>query len=90
MPQQKTVITPIIHLNGDRAETLIQRLEATWDMLDAAVTLLRDCAPNGRNYYPDPGRMEQAEQQYTRRQNQIGDVMESLEAEIAAIQAQQR
>jgi len=83
MPQQVAVI-------GDRAETLMQRLEATWDTLEAAATLLRDCAPNGRNYYPDPGRMEQAEAQHRWRQNQIQNLCESLEAEIAAIQAQQR
>lgn len=81
------VITPIIHLNGDRKETLIRNLKTAYDALSAARKALRECAPNGRNYYPVPGRLQQAEAQHRARQEAVQAVMESLVAEVEGIEA---
>jgi hypothetical protein len=81
-----TVTLPIIHLNGDRKDTLIRQLEAAYDALSAAYDVLKDCAPNGRNYYPAPGRMDDALAQHRARQDAVAGVMASLESEIAGIQ----
>jgi hypothetical protein len=79
------VILPIIHLNGDRKETLVRHIEAAFDALSAAYDALKDCAPNGRNYYPAPGRMEDALAQHIARQEAVVGVMDSLCAELAGI-----
>lgn len=80
------VITPIIHLNGDRRETLMENLESAYRAVDDAMDKLRECAPNGRNYYPNPGRMQLAEAQHLERQLHLQAVRNSLAAEAIQIQ----
>jgi hypothetical protein len=55
------IITPIIHLNGDRYETLIEQLEDAYEAVGLAMDALQRCAPNSRNSYPIPGRLPMAE-----------------------------
>ena len=80
------IVCPIIHMNGDRAHTLVNALEAAYDAVRLAVDLTLDCAPNGRNYYPDPGRFERAMAQHVERLTHLNAVLQTLEDEAAAIQ----
>jgi len=80
------VITPIIHRNGDRRETLLENIEHAYRAVRAAQDALRHCAPNGRNFYPEPGRMTLAEAQHRTRQEHLQAVLQSLSAEAEQIQ----
>jgi len=84
------VVTPIIHMNGDRKDTLIRNLEDAYRAVRAAQLALRECAPNGRNYYPEPGRFERARAQYDARMAQLERVIESLDAEARKIEDETR
>lgn len=83
-----TIIAPIIHGNGTSAARLIEVLSDAYCRLDEAYTALRQCAPNGRDYYPKPGLLEKAQEQHMKRLGAVAGVMESLEAEMAAIEDQ--
>ena len=87
MPSTEPIVTPIIHPNGDRRETLMARLEAAMDAVSAAMDTLRACAPNGRNFYPEAGRMTQADAQHRARQAHLQAVYDSLEQEAIQIDA---
>ena len=80
------IVLPILHLNGDRATTLLARLESAVDAVAAALDALQATAPHGRNYYPVPGQLERATQQYTARKEHLQHVFHSLMAEIRGIQ----
>lgn len=84
----ETVVAPIIHLNGTSAERLVEALSNTYSALFDAYDKLRQCAPNGRDYYQEPGRMQLAEAQHTRRQHLIWNLMDELEREMELIQEQ--
>jgi len=84
------IITPIIHMNGDRREVLMGCLEQAYDAVGIAMDALRQCAPNGRNFYPEPGRMQLAEAQHRERQEHLRAVYESLEAEAIQIHHERR
>jgi hypothetical protein len=76
---------PIIHPNGDRRETLMKNLEATYEAVQTAMLALRQCAPNGRNAYPVQGLMQRLERQHRQRQECLQAVLDSLEAEAGAL-----
>jgi hypothetical protein len=80
------IITPIIHMNGDRRETLLNNLEQAYSAVHEAMEALRQCAGNGRNFYPEPGRFERYEAQHRERQMHLQSVLDSLEAEAIQIQ----
>lgn len=84
------VITPIIHLNGDRKETLVQNLKAAYAAVRNAQAVLQQCAPNGRNYYPEPGRFELALAQHTARQQALLEIRKSIEDEMFQIDKETR
>lgn len=86
MPQVHSVVTPIIHMNGDCREVLVDRLEVAYAAVNAAMDALRECCPHGRNYYPEPGRMVLALVQHRMRQEHLKVVSDSLEAEAIQIQ----
>lgn len=48
----KGIGCPIIHLNGDSAETLGYLYLAAYRSLNEAEDRLSKCCPNPRNYYP--------------------------------------
>lgn len=77
---------PCVHMNGDRKETLLERLEIAYAAVGEAQDALRECAPNGRNAYPIPGLMEKLTAQHVARQHFLQAVRDSLEAEAIALQ----
>ena len=79
------IVLPILHPNGDRPETLLATLETACAAVGAAMDALRQCAPNGRNFDPVPGRMQQAEAQHRARQEHLMAVLTSLGAEAKGI-----
>lgn len=79
-----TIIAPIIHLNGDRPETLCSALERAYIAVGTALLALKETAPNARNYYPQPGLFEQAVAQYQQRIAALKAVRLSLVAEHEA------
>ena len=80
------MISPVIHPNGDRKDTLLRNLQDAYRAVSQAITALRECAPNGRNCYPAPGRMEAAIAQYKRRQTLLEEVRASLAEEAKMIE----
>lgn len=84
------IVAPIIHLNGTSAERLKEALEETYLKLSEAVEALRQGCPNGRDYYPQPGLMKQAEEQHYRRIKVLRDLQAELEKECELIDAQSR
>ncbi len=88
MRQYPDVTLPVIHRNGDRKEVLVSQLEAAYDAVSAAFSALKQCSPNGRNYYHVPGSMQLATTQHDARMQALYTVMMSLEAEAIGIQKQ--
>ncbi len=86
MGRSELVVTPIIHLNGDRKETLVTNLENAYKALRKACLALMQSAPNGRNFYPEPGRYERAYEQHTIRMQHLQEVLDSLSAEVNQIE----
>lgn len=85
------MIVPIIHLNGDRAATLVQQLAHTIDALHVAGSLLAEGAPNGRNYYVQgAGAFDEAVAQFEDRRARILGLIQELTEEMEAIQQQGR
>jgi hypothetical protein len=80
------VIIPVIHPNGDRKATLLPQLKETYRALQTAQTALKAGAPNGRNYYLTDGLLAKAQQQHWDRVAQIKTVMDSILAEVQAIE----
>jgi hypothetical protein len=79
------IVLPIIHSNGTAPDRLIADLVEAADKLKDAYDKMKQCAPNGRDYYPEAGRMEKAESQHRRRLLAIQDLYEELENEIRAV-----
>lgn len=79
------VVVPVVHVNGTSAPNLIGSLNDAWEALDAAAEFIRKAAPNGRDYYPAPGRMALAEAQHRARLAAIRGVQDNIQAEIEAI-----
>lgn len=84
------VIAPIIHLNGTSADRLKEALSEAYLRLGDATEALRQCCPNGRDYYPEPGRMKLAEEQHYRRIKVLRDLQAELERECELIDAQSK
>jgi len=84
-PAPIPVVSPIVHLNGTSRGSLLAALEDAYLAVSNAMDTLRQCAPNGRDYYPDPGRMPKAEDQHRSRGEYLKAVLDSIEAEVAAI-----
>ena len=82
------VTAPIIHLNGDRAETLLAQLEAVYSALSDVLEAMRKAGPNGRNYYPEAGLLEKAVEQHQRRMKVIAYLQDEIVAECDAIHEQ--
>ena len=80
------VVIPFIHLNGDRAETLIDNLSAVYDALIVVDRALCQCRPNGRNAYPVDGLIQKLESQHAYRKSLVRALRESVEEEVLGIQ----
>lgn len=83
------VICPIIHLNGDTAETLKQQLQDVYRALSGVEKALKNNAPHARNYYVEAGLFEQANQQHCKRMAAIQAMRKSLIEELQGIEAQE-
>lgn len=82
MKAEINVIHPIVHMNGTSADELIDLRSNAWDALRKALDMLKRMAPNGRDYYPEPGRMDLAHEQHDRRLRTVCNLMNELECEI--------
>jgi hypothetical protein len=80
-----SLILPVVHLNGTSKQELLELREGAYQALTRAVEALRNMAPNGRDFYPVPGRMDLALAQHTRRMKVLTDLMKEIEEECLEI-----
>ena len=74
------MIKPTIHLNGTSARSLIEEWEKAYDALNAAYKSMKECAPNGRDYYPQgPNSLDTAIGEHLRRLSQVDSVINEYE-----------
>jgi hypothetical protein len=73
---------PIIHLNGTSKQSLLEQLEEVYLALSAALDAMRKASPNGRDYYPQPGRMEKALLVHRRRMLGVSSLMVEVERDV--------
>jgi hypothetical protein len=95
MNRERTVITeppdatPAIHLNGTSAKSLRESLKTAYCAAAAVLESLRECRPNGRDYYPQgPAAMDAATEQAAYRESLVDALRDSIEREIGRIDAQ--
>src|SRR5262249_8664589 len=82
-------ILPIVHSNGTSRERLIeQRCEAA-NALQKALEALQAMCPNGRDYYPQPGLWEKAEQLHRGRMRLLAGIYNAIQAEAEALADQE-
>jgi len=79
------VVAPCIHGNGTSAKELKDNLELAYASIYVAQDILRNCAPNGRDYYTGDVTLERAERQHQERQGALLHVMKSIETEMQLI-----
>lgn len=80
------IVLPVIHINGDRRDTLVLQLREAYVALRGAQLALQQTRPNPRNYYPVEGRWEAALAQYEARHAALATIIDSLVAEAKALQ----
>jgi len=76
------IVLPIIHMNGSNRESLQMALDEVYGKLGDALDAMKEIAPNGRDYYPDPGRLALAIDQHQSRLKVITHLRNELEREI--------
>ena len=82
----KTLVAPLIHLNGTQQDDLVDSLDAAHVALGAALDALRHCAPNGRDYYVQAvGAFESAVDQHRARSMAVANAQAEVEAIIGSI-----
>lgn len=79
------LILPIVHLNGTSKNDLIEQHCEAGRALRDAMKALENMAPNARDYYPIPGRFEQARAQFERRYQAVRAIYDEIQAETIAI-----
>ena len=79
------MVLPVIHSNGTAATTLIDDRSDCLEAFRELANHLNRLAPNGRDYYPIPGRMELATAQHVRRVNTLDKLMREIQDERNAI-----
>jgi hypothetical protein len=79
------VILPVVHMNGTSRDVLLEQRLAAGSKIRQALQALGEMAPNARDYYPVPGRWEQAVAQHARRAAMLREVLGEIEAEALAI-----
>lgn len=89
--KQTEVIAPIIHLNGTSKERLLDALGEAYNAIKVtAYDALRETAPNGRDYYLQPGLLEKATAQHLRRLAVLDELAAEIERQMELIYAQGR
>lgn len=77
---------PTVHPNGTPKETLCKGYEDVYDALDNALTLMKEAAPNGRDYYPQgDDAFANACNEHRERAAKIREVMKELESLIGHV-----
>jgi hypothetical protein len=74
------MIPPIVHMNGTSREALEKQLLDLHKSLRATSECLSHAWPNGRDYYPEPGRMDRALPWWVELQATIGKAIQDIEA----------
>lgn len=83
--EKPDLILPVVHLNGTSREALVeQRTDVARKLREALEAMCQAC-PNGRDYYPDPGRLQKAQVQHERRVGIVRGLLEEVMAEAEAI-----
>ena len=83
--ETQNIVIPIVHLNGTSRKSLIAQREEFYSKLFSAARALCEMGPNGRDYYPEPGRMEKAIAQHERRLSILRDLLAEIETEIGML-----
>lgn len=84
----KTLLAPLVHLNGTGKKDLVDALDNAYGALDEAYAALKRTAPNGRDYYPlGPNAIDTAMQEHQDRLRRLDALMKEVEAMIGAIEA---
>jgi len=79
------IVTPIVHLNGTSKEALLEQREVVYQALRTVERALCQMAPNGRDYYPEPGRMDKAQAQHERRMGMVKTLLDEVMEEACSI-----
>lgn len=74
------IVTPAVHLGGTSKEGLKDPLIIARNAVLAAQSLLRECAPHGRDYYtqPDPDAYTTAARQHNSRMRALDVIQRQL------------
>lgn len=80
------MMIPTVHLNGTSSERLVEHLCEASQAIAAAYEKLRQCAPNGRDFYPQgPHAMQAATLEHLSRLRRLDEVKKELDALALAI-----
>jgi hypothetical protein len=79
------LVLPVVHLNGTSRRALIEQRCAAALAIGKAIEGLNRMSPHGRDYYPVPGLLEAALDQYRRRVTVLRALLAEVESEIAAL-----
>jgi len=79
------LILPIIHPNGSSQEELVDLRKNASRALLGALEALSAMAPNGRDYYPQPGLYERAVAQHEARVAAVRSVYEAVSEETTEV-----
>lgn len=85
---EPTVIIPTISLSGTHHEELTRQLLEFRVQLHAAIEACTQCAPNGRDYFREPGHMKAACMQHDRWRNQLEQMAVEVLDVVDGIQQQ--
>jgi len=81
-----TPVLPIIHMNGTAREELLALRQNAAHAIGQAQEALALMGPNARDYYVEPGRLEKAIAQHSRRVQALRDLYDEIVAEYQAIE----
>jgi hypothetical protein len=90
--KKKTIIAPIVHLNGTSKHELTKPIDDALEAIRHAYDALKQCGPNGRDYYTHPKApqaMEQAQREHRERMLTLHNLQTELESLWAAIEDQE-
>lgn len=80
---------PTVHLNGTSGEALFEQNYEASKAIREALEVLREAAPNGRDYYPQgPGAFEQAVTEFRKQSKTLYDAQKYFEAIALNVQDQ--
>ena len=89
MTTTKTIIAPVVHMNGTSKNGLTEPIETALDAIRTAYDALKQCGPNGRDYYNHPQApqaMEKAQKEHRGRLLALHNLQTELEELWSAIE----